>query len=157
MARIWAIARQMIAEGIRMRIAVVFLLLIAVIGTIYAGVRQSRYQRQLTDIQGRISGMVLQIITGITKLRIAGVEGRVFAFWAREFGQQRSLSFRARGIANGLTVFNAATTGSWTSKIGAVRSSVMGRFFASGCRVGRRRRRRSSRGGTYTRSEISPV
>lgn len=94
----------------RLALVASFLLLIAVIGTVYAGIRQSRYQRQLTDIQGRISGMVLQIVTGIAKLRIAGVEGRVFAFWAREFGQQRMLSFRARDIANGLTVFNAAYT-----------------------------------------------
>ncbi|MBZ0283976.1 MAG: NHLP bacteriocin export ABC transporter permease/ATPase subunit [Anaerolineae bacterium] len=94
----------------RLALAASGLLLVAVIGTVNAGVRQARYQRRLTDTQGRISGMVLQIITGITKLRIAGVEGRVFAFWAREFGQQRSLSFRARDIANGLTVFNAAYT-----------------------------------------------
>lgn len=86
------------------------LVALAVGMTIAAGVLQARNQRLLTDVQGRISGLVLQIITGISKLRIAGVEGRVFAFWAREFGQQRGLTFRTRRIANTLTVFNAAYT-----------------------------------------------
>jgi ATP-binding cassette subfamily C protein len=86
------------------------LVLIAVGATTLAGVLQTRNQRELTDLQGKISGLVLQIITGISKLRIAGVESRVFAFWAREFGAQRSLTYKTRRIANGLSVFTSAYT-----------------------------------------------
>lgn len=86
------------------------LVLIAVGVTTLAGALQARNQRKLTNLQGKISGLVLQIITGISKLRIAGVESRVFAFWAREFGAQRVLTYRTRQIANGLTVFNSAYT-----------------------------------------------
>ncbi len=84
------------------------LVLVAVAITMLAGVLQARHQRALTDLQGRISGLVLQIITGISKLRIAGVESRTFAYWAREFGAQRELTFKTRRIANGLAIFTAA-------------------------------------------------
>lgn len=67
-----------------------------------------RYQRQLAEHQGRISGMVLEFATGIAKLRVAGAEARAFARWAQAFGAQRALAFKARNTANGLAVFNAA-------------------------------------------------
>ncbi len=87
-----------------------FLVFVAVVATTVAGIIQTRHQRELTALQGRISGLVLQIVTGISKLRIAGVEGRAFAYWAREFGSQRILAYRARQTANSLAVFNASYT-----------------------------------------------
>ena len=66
------------------------------------------YQRQLAEQQGQIAGMVLEFATGIAKLRVAGAEARIFARWARAFGAQRTLAFKARNAANGLAVFNAA-------------------------------------------------
>ncbi|MDB5079877.1 MAG: bacteriocin system transporter, ATP-binding protein [Chloroflexi bacterium] len=68
---------------------------------------QLRYQRRLAEYQGKISGLVLQLLTGIAKLRVAGAEIRAFAVWAREFAAQRKLAFKARTIGNLLTVFNA--------------------------------------------------
>lgn len=94
----------------RLALLATALVLVAVGATTATGILQARHQRALTDQQGRISGMVLQIITGISKLRIAGVEGRVFAYWARQFGIQRALTFRTREIANRLTVFTAGFT-----------------------------------------------
>lgn len=84
------------------------LVLLGAGATTLAGLLSARDQRELAQVQGKISGIVLQIITGISKLRIAGVEGRVFAYWAREFGAQRTLAYRVRRISNGLRVFNAA-------------------------------------------------
>lgn len=67
-----------------------------------------RYERQLTEQQGRIAGLVLEFATGIAKLRVAGAEARAFARWAQAFSEQRTLAFRSRNAANGLAVFNAA-------------------------------------------------
>jgi ATP-binding cassette subfamily C protein len=94
----------------RLALLATLLVLIAIIATLLAGFLQARHQRELANVQGRISGVVLQIITGISKLRIAGVEGRVFAFWAKEFSVQRSLNYKTRAIGNSLTVFNSAFT-----------------------------------------------
>lgn len=83
------------------------LVLLAVVITGTIGYVQVRYQRGLSNIEGQISGMVLQFITGMTKLRVAGAESRVFAFWARDFSRQRKQSFKVRTVANWLTVFKS--------------------------------------------------
>src|SRR6202000_422482 len=45
-------------------------------------------QRDLVKIEGKISGLVLQLLTGISKLRVAGAESRAFSEWARSFRTQ---------------------------------------------------------------------
>jgi len=67
-----------------------------------------KYQRELSRLGGKISGMVLEFINGIAKFRISGTEGRAFAVWAREFAQQKKLSMEARQISNSVAVFNSA-------------------------------------------------
>jgi NHLM bacteriocin system ABC transporter ATP-binding protein len=84
---------------------VIVLILIAVI--VAAGYIQVRYERATVAVEGRISGTVLQFINGIAKFRVAGAEPRAFAFWARQFTEQRRLAYRARTISNRLATFNA--------------------------------------------------
>lgn len=69
---------------------------------------QLRYQRQVAEDQSKLSGKVLQFITGITKLRVAGAESKAFEIWAKEFSAQRQLQFKARRVGNALSTFNAA-------------------------------------------------
>ena len=70
---------------------------------------QLRYQRGIYQARGKISGLVLQLLTGISRLRVAGAEERALAVWGREFSAQRRLAFKARAAANGLAAFQAAT------------------------------------------------
>ena len=84
------------------------LVFVAAAMTVIAGVRQVRLKRALLHLEGRIGGLVLQLITGMSKLRVAGAEARAFAVWAKEFTEQRRLAFKARAVENGLQVFNAA-------------------------------------------------
>lgn len=86
------------------------LVLGAVAATFVAGFKQVKYQRIITKAQGKISGMVLQTITGISKFRAIGAEGRAFATWAREFSYLKEINYRARDVANNLAVFNAGYT-----------------------------------------------
>lgn len=62
--------------------------------------------RVMTAIEGRIAGMVLQFISGISKLRVAGAEEMAFSRWAREFSRQRRFAYRARNLGNLQTVLN---------------------------------------------------
>src|SRR5262249_30653323 len=75
--------------------------------TFLASFFQLRYQRHVRDIEGKISGIVLQMITGISKLRVASAEGHAFAYWAKHFSLQKKLMFRARTVANNLLIFNS--------------------------------------------------
>ncbi|HUS16493.1 MAG TPA: NHLP bacteriocin export ABC transporter permease/ATPase subunit [Chloroflexia bacterium] len=84
------------------------LVLLSMVITTAAGYLQVRYQRALVGIEGRLSGTVLQFINGIAKFRVAGAENRAFALWAREFTAQKHIAYKARGVANGLAVVNAA-------------------------------------------------
>ena len=52
-----------------------------------------RLQRPTLQVEGRIAGLVLQLLTGISKLRVAGAENRAFSLWAREFARQKRLEF----------------------------------------------------------------
>jgi NHLM bacteriocin system ABC transporter ATP-binding protein len=80
---------------------------LAVLVSSVCGYFTIRYQRQMFEVQGRVSGMVLQFINGIAKFRVSGTEARVFARWAREFTKQKLIYCRSRKFSNGLAVFNA--------------------------------------------------
>jgi NHLM bacteriocin system ABC transporter ATP-binding protein len=84
------------------------LALIATVATGLTGRALIKHERRLAALHGEISGLVLQLIGGIAKLRVAGAEGRAFAVWGRKFGAQKLASFQARTVANYLSVFNAA-------------------------------------------------
>jgi ATP-binding cassette subfamily C protein len=92
-----------------LRLALVALVLTMVTLAVLAisGYFQLRYQRRQAVIQGRISGIVLQFLTGISKLRVAGAEGRAFAVWAQNFGQERIVAVAAQTSVNVLTTFAA--------------------------------------------------
>ena len=81
---------------------------VALGATLLASWLQLRHQREVSTVQSRLQGRVLQFLTGLTKLRVAGAEAKAFAHWARDFGRQRSLQVRAQRSANGLATFNAA-------------------------------------------------
>ncbi len=68
---------------------------------------QLRYQRRLLDIEGKLSGLVLQFITGITKLRVSGTEDKAFSVWAGKFARKKDAAFKSGIINNVLQSFNA--------------------------------------------------
>jgi NHLM bacteriocin system ABC transporter ATP-binding protein len=84
------------------------LLVLSIGASVLAGYFQVQYQRQVTEIQGHIAGLALQIINGLAKFRIIGAEDRAFVLWAERFGEQRRLTYKARMVQNNLAVFNAA-------------------------------------------------
>lgn len=77
----------------------VLLTAVAVAATLVIGWLKLRYERQLAELSGSLSGTVFQYLLGIVKLRVAAAENRAFAIWAREFTRLRSLSFKAQKIA----------------------------------------------------------
>jgi ATP-binding cassette subfamily C protein len=85
--------------------AVLVALAILVMG--FLGFWQVRYERKVLEISNNISGMMLQLIGGITKFRVAGAESRAFYRWSKEFGEQRKLVFKKETLGNWLATFNA--------------------------------------------------
>jgi ATP-binding cassette subfamily C protein len=83
---------------------------IMLVVTGYLSALQIRQQRPLYEVQGKVAGLVLEFITGIAKLRVAGVENRAFTRWAQQFAQQRRYAFRFRLTACLQSVFDAAAS-----------------------------------------------
>lgn len=71
------------------------------------GLVQVGHRRRILAISGLLSSLLLQFVSGISKLKISGTEGRAFAAWARHFSEQKTAAVRARRIANNFTVFSS--------------------------------------------------
>ncbi len=74
--------------------------------TVVSGILTLRQVRPLLERQGRLFGVVVQLINGVTKLRVAGAESRAFAYWGKEYRQQLKLILSTQRIEDGLAVIN---------------------------------------------------
>jgi NHLM bacteriocin system ABC transporter ATP-binding protein len=78
------------------------------VATLAGSYLQLRPQREATKVQSKVAGVVLQLLSGIAKLRVAGAEVMAFALWVGRFSEQRRLQYRARWMSNWVAAFNAA-------------------------------------------------
>jgi len=62
--------------------------------------------RAKLDAQGRVEGLVLQLLAGMAKLRNSGAERRAFARWAERFATQQRHTWRARRWQAGQLTLN---------------------------------------------------
>jgi len=69
--------------------------------------RQLRYERTLLQADGKVSGLILQLLYGIEKIRLAGAENRAYVRWLAGFSEQRLQRFRAATIGNVIATLNA--------------------------------------------------
>jgi ATP-binding cassette subfamily C protein len=78
--------------------ALLALLLIALLGLATWALtrRQLPELRAKLDAQGRVEGLVLQLLAGMAKLRNSGAERRAFGRWAEAFATQQRHTWRAR-------------------------------------------------------------
>jgi NHLM bacteriocin system ABC transporter ATP-binding protein len=91
-----------------MALRATLLLAVAFVFTFLGGIRRLRPERAATQMRAKTTGLMLQLLASITKLRVAGAEVRAFGQWAGRFAQQRRLQYKARSAANWLNAFNSA-------------------------------------------------
>src|SRR5258708_24842818 len=60
------------------------------------------------NLQGKIGGFVLQLISGISKLRVAAATFRALAVWSRLFAIQKQYFLASQRTANALGVFETS-------------------------------------------------
>ncbi len=75
--------------------------------TTFCNFLKLRLQRQEMMKRGRITGLVLQLITGVAKLRVSGTENHAFRVWATQFADMRRVAFAVGRIDNIMPVWNA--------------------------------------------------
>ncbi|MEO0540973.1 MAG: NHLP bacteriocin export ABC transporter permease/ATPase subunit [Cyanobacteria bacterium P01_A01_bin.105] len=83
---------------------VVALVVMGVTGV--SGALLLKKQRPLLELDGQLYGLMVQLINGVSKLRMAGAEGRAFAQWSETYRQQLQLSQSTQRLEDGVDVFN---------------------------------------------------
>jgi NHLM bacteriocin system ABC transporter ATP-binding protein len=78
--------------------------------TVVSGIWVLRCWRQVLQLRGRFQGLMVQLINGIAKLRVAAAEERAFARWAREYAPLLRLELKQRRIQDVVQVINMAAT-----------------------------------------------
>ncbi len=68
---------------------------------------QLRHQRRALTINGALTGLGLQLITGVGKIRVSGAENFAFRRWAQDFAKHRLITITIRKIQNFLDVIVA--------------------------------------------------
>jgi NHLM bacteriocin system ABC transporter ATP-binding protein len=66
----------------------------------------SRY-RETLEITGRLQAVVLQLLSGLAKVRVADAEKSAFGRWSNHYASLIRISFQQRGLNNALIVFKS--------------------------------------------------
>ena len=80
--------------------------LIAVIVTVTSSILLIRKTRKQEAIDGEINGLTVELISGVSKLRVAAAEERAFAAWAKKYSQRTKLQAGIKRIDDIVSVFN---------------------------------------------------
>lgn len=80
--------------------------LVAVIITTVSGIITRRQMRPLQQLSGEIFGLTVQLIGGVSKLRVAAAESEAFACWSKKYTQQVKLMLSTQLVSDLLTAFN---------------------------------------------------
>jgi len=88
----------------RLALIAVGLLLFAILFVAVVCRTQLQNMRKTYRLAGEISGLVLQLTTGISKLRVAGAEMRAFAKWTQRYADQVHTRYKTRVASNIQTV-----------------------------------------------------
>lgn len=75
--------------------------------TVCSGYFDIKYGRELLNIKGRISGIVLQFLTGLAKLRVAGAEHRAFSVWGKAFAKEKQAAYKVGMVSNIFSTFHS--------------------------------------------------
>lgn len=80
--------------------------IIALTITTISGVLLLSKVRPLLELRGSIFGQIVQLINGISKLRIAGAEERAFASWSKNYTRQVKLELSTQRVEDAVVLFN---------------------------------------------------
>jgi NHLM bacteriocin system ABC transporter ATP-binding protein len=92
--------------NVKLALVAVAVALVAIAVTTLSGIILIRKVRPLLELQGTIFGHTVQLINGISKLRVAGAEERAFATWSKRYSQQVKLNLSTQHIEDWVALFN---------------------------------------------------
>jgi NHLM bacteriocin system ABC transporter ATP-binding protein len=88
-------------------LAATVLVLVAIIPAVLATQIGLKRQRKVAEIDGKIEGLLLQLLSGIAKLRVTAAENRAFAVWGRLFARRRDADLGAERVNVRISIFQS--------------------------------------------------
>lgn len=98
----------MLFYNIKLAMVAIAISLVLVAVTTLGNYIQLQDQRQEQLMRGRISSLVLQLIAGVSKVRVSAAENHAFRVWAQRFSEQRRISLRIGYVQNTVATFSAS-------------------------------------------------
>jgi NHLM bacteriocin system ABC transporter ATP-binding protein len=74
--------------------------------TTVSGILTLRQSRPLQELKADIFGIMVQLIGGVAKLKVAGAEERAFAYWSKKYSRQQKLVLTNQQIEDMVQLFN---------------------------------------------------
>jgi NHLM bacteriocin system ABC transporter ATP-binding protein len=87
-------------------ILAILILIFNITFTVIIGVITRKKATELQELNGNIFGLMVQLINGVGKLRVAGAENRAFAHWSKYYTQQQKLKLTLQSLSDTLSLFN---------------------------------------------------
>jgi len=93
-----------------LHLALIALVLIFIRGLLIIGASALRvyHESRQFNLQGKVEGFVLQLLTGVGKLRVAAATVRALAVWSVQFGRQRRHFIASQRAANTIALFESS-------------------------------------------------
>ena len=95
----------MLSLDLRLALAALGLVVVAGLLAAVVSVHRLLASRRLTGLDGRLSGLLFQLVSGVAKLRVARAERRGFGMWATLVSQRRSEEVGLEKVANRYSLF----------------------------------------------------
>jgi len=71
-----------------------------------SGVAMLRQLRPLQQLEGRLFGITVQLINGISKLRVSGTERFAFVYWGKRYSEQQKLNLVVQRLQDHVSALN---------------------------------------------------
>ena len=94
--------------------------------TVTSGALLLKKQRPMLELRGELYGLMVQLINGVSKLRIAGAESRAFAQWGNKYRQLLQVELSTQQLEDSVNVFNTVIPTVTTIALFWVASTLVG-------------------------------
>ncbi len=89
----------------RLAVTATVLVAISIALTAVSSIVSLKRYKEVWGFNGKLSGLVLQLVNGVAKLQVSGAVNRAFHLWTKLFSRKRKAEFKARTISNAFGVF----------------------------------------------------
>jgi NHLM bacteriocin system ABC transporter ATP-binding protein len=97
----------MLMYNVQLTMVAIVISLVLVAFTTSGNYRQLKYQRNESAQRGRIMSLVLQLVTGVAKVRVCAAENHAFRVWAQLFSTLKQTGFSIGQVQNSVSTFTS--------------------------------------------------